>query len=553
MTGENNKKQRIEELLLAFVACGSFTNKAENEIIAFFSQWTQENEYFRQHRQHWGFYPLQDDPLQRQVAWCLVKGQGDKTVILLHHHDIVDTLEYGEDAPWALKPQELSLLYAKKYSGFPDEVVADIKENSWLFGRGVADMKAGAAIQMELIEEYSRKSDFSGNLLLLSVPDEENLSAGMNSAIYLLKELQRQYNLDYKMLLNCEPHTRQDFVCPTIYRGSIGKIMPLFYIRGETCHVSQIYDGYSASSIMSELIRRIELNPEFIEHDGSTTSPPPAVLLARDLKPVYDVSIPQSAWFLLNILPLQAAPLEILNKLKLLSQEALAQILQDNNSSYQQYCNIAHIPYVAKTWSENVLLFEELYKTAIANSPEIFKAAYSTLLAQLTKQYHDNQISIHHCSRQLIELCLQYADLTTPVVVIALTPPFYPSVHNNMLDAATYQYTETLIAELCNFSQNQNKQQLAIQDYFSGISDLSYAGFYHSSANIDCLQSNMPAWKTIYSLALELIKELALPVLNIGPWGKDCHTRYERVYKDDLFSKTPSLLQWVVEYLLKNK
>ena len=38
--------------------------------------------------------------------------------------------------------------------------------------------------------------------------------------------------------------------------------------------------------------------------------------------------------------------------------------------------------------------------------------------------------------------------------------------------------------------------------------------------------------------------------MNIGPWGKDFHKMTERVYKEDLYERTPMLLNRAVELIL---
>lgn len=43
-----------------------------------------------------------------------------------------------------------------------------------------------------------------------------------------------------------------------------------------------------------------------------------------------------------------------------------------------------------------------------------------------------------------------------------------------------------------------------------------------------------------------------MPVLNVGPWGKDLHKYTERVNRDDLFYRTPKLIDLVVSKLLGN-
>ena len=43
---------------------------------------------------------------------------------------------------------------------------------------------------------------------------------------------------------------------------------------------------------------------------------------------------------------------------------------------------------------------------------------------------------------------------------------------------------------------------------------------------------------------------MTLRVLNIGPWGKDFHKYTERVYKEDLFERTPILIDRLIKELL---
>ena len=63
-------------------------------------------------------------------------------------------------------------------------------------------MKGGGSIQIALLKRYSELKNFNGNIVLIAVPDEENLSAGMRSAVRLLSELQDKYNLKYKLTVS---------------------------------------------------------------------------------------------------------------------------------------------------------------------------------------------------------------------------------------------------------------------------------------------------------------------------------------------------------------
>ena len=43
-----------------------------------------------------------------------------------------------------------------------------------------------------------------------------------------------------------------------------------------------------------------------------------------------------------------------------------------------------------------------------------------------------------------------------------------------------------------------------------------------------------------------------MPCMNIGPWGKDFHKLTERVSREDLYIRTPSIINKAVSILLDN-
>ena len=119
--------------------------------------------------------------------------------------------------------------------------------------------------------ESSREGEeLDGNLLLLSLPDEENLSAGMRAATLLMKDLKARFGLDYRLMINTEPHTRLEPGTGVLYEGSLGKIMPLVYVKGQAAHVSQIFNGFNPLLLLAEIVRRTELNPDFLETSGAS-------------------------------------------------------------------------------------------------------------------------------------------------------------------------------------------------------------------------------------------------------------------------------------------
>ena len=67
---------------------------------------------------------------------------------------------------------------------------------------------------------------------------------------------------------------------------------------------------------------------------------------------------------------------------------------------------------------------------------------------------------------------------------------------------------------------------------------------------MDSLKQNMPGFGAKYSLPLEEMQRLNLPVVNIGPFGKDAHKFTERLEKDYSFKVAPTLVYETIMKLL---
>jgi len=543
-------KNIIEENILKYVGTRTDTNsKEERNVEKFYEEWFNKVEYFRNNPDKRGLFDIPGDYLDRKVPWCLLKGQGNDTIVFIHHYDTVETKDYGLLEPLSRSPYELMEAFKEGKMELSDEAKEDLFSDKWLFGRGVSDMKGGGSIQLSLIEEYSKDPNFKGNIVLIAVPDEENLSAGMRGACVLLKSLKEKYGLEFKLMLNSEPHEREKDLRPTIYDGSIGKIMPVFYVRGKLAHVGQVYSGLNPINLLSEIIRRTELNPNFIEKVGTTTNPAPTWLYHKDRKMVYDVSLPIATCGYMSILPLARSPRSIMEELKEISIESFKKVIDDMNRHYKAYTEIAGIEFEPLPWEPKVKFYSELYNEAVADSGEEFKKAFKDLMDEIKERFNRNEVAIIESANMIIEKTLEYIKDKSPMVIIALTPPYYPSTNNLMLGERAKEI-EAVIEDIKSYAKNNFNEDYKVENYFTGISDLSYAMLVSSKDDIDYIEENMLMWGDIYYIPLEIIKEISMPVLNVGPWGKDLHKYTERVNKDDLFYRTPQLLDLVITKLL---
>ena len=521
--------------------------RQEKDVEVYLHEWLGQLEYFKNHPEYFGLYRLEKDPLERAVVWGLVKGQGDQTVILMHHHDVVDAFDYDSLAKWAYDPPKLQAALAGM--DLTPEARLDLESDKWIFGRGSGDMKAGAAIQYVLLEDYCEKPDFKGNILLMSVPDEENLSEGMRGSLGLLADLKATYNLDYKLMINSEPHLKDQGKIGIFHVGSAGKLLAVIYVRGKKSHIGHIYQGLNPVLLLSEIVLQTELNTDYCDVVRGEVSPPPSWSYMRDNKEVYDASIPASAGGYLSLISLNKTPRNLIRQLKATCESAVGLVIDKIRQSHTAYNHKLGRQEPEPAWRVNVNTFSELYHQALNDTGSRFKKDYDNGLEAVISNIRQQRLNSPEATLRIVEMTLSHVADLSPTVVIALSPPYYPPIHND-----EFQHLPSDVGRLSDhlieIAENRWQESYQKKNYMMGITDLSYAALQNSEDIVPFIGPNMPLWRKTYDIPFAEMAALSVPVINIGPWGKDLHKFTERVYELDLCERTPQLIESAIDYLL---
>lgn len=542
---------RIQQLLYRYVAVESITNTAgERGVEDFFRSYIAEIPYFAQHPDHWGLYPLEGDGLGRNVCWAMVRGRGEKAVVLVHHYDVVDIEDYKTLKPFAYTPDHLREELFRHKDMLPEDARKDLESGDFLFCRGGCDMKGGGSIQYALLEAYSRLPNFAGNVIVIGVPDEENLSGGMRSADKLLAQLKEQYGLRYVMMINSEPHQRKDFARGVFSEGTVGKMMPFIYVRGFLSHAGKVFEGLNPASVLAEIVTRTEINMDFSDTVGSEAAPPPTWLYMKDSKERYDVSMPLTAQGCFSVLTLKQTPGELMEKVKRVCQESFEAVIQRLNASYAIFRERTGQPQEPLPWKAKTVTFGELYQEALASGGKDFEAAFAQEQQRVREDLEQGKTYMIEANFRLIDRIYDFIEDVSPRIVYGLMPPYYPNVSNC--------YFQGIAPEAQDMSQRLNAytkecygQEYDREYFYTGICDLSYINIDDPAAQRKSVSQSMPLFGWYYDVPFEDIQAISMAGINIGPWGKDFHKLTERVFMPDLYDRTPHILDHAISLLLE--
>ncbi|QHS22658.1 M20/M25/M40 family metallo-hydrolase [Virgibacillus sp. MSP4-1] len=529
-------KEQLTDLLCTLVDYPSITGTdAEIAVVQYIHHLLSERTYFQDYPEHLSLEHLDDG---RQLLSALVKkdsGTRD-TLVLISHIDVVDVEDYGPYINLAFRPRELTAELSKSVDQLPKDAQRDIQTGNWLFGRGTMDMKAGLTLQLSMLEK-AMNGQFTGNLLLLAVPDEEANSSGMLAALPVLKKWKEAEGLRLKAGLNCEPVFRrypgdQGYY---MYKGSIGKVLPGFYCYGKETHAGEPFNGINANLMISYLNQELELQEDFIETADDETTPPPVSLMNRDLKEKYSVQTPLSAISMYNVLFMKQSIQDMTSKLLQAANRAKEQIEKHYERKAEAFSKRSRNHFHSDL-NVRVMLYEDLYKEAVDRHGEQEVLRRQNLLMN-NREEGDRDFSTL-LVQDLAYLCKDLA----PMMVLFYSPPFYPSVSSK---------GHPLIEDVHDFVQQlfRDRHQMAVEsiEFFPGLSDLSFIGPMTSRQKTRQLKMNMPIDEKGYTFDHDALHEITMPVLNIGPFGKDPHQWTERLELTYSFDVLPDVLTHAIE------
>lgn len=498
-----------------------------------------EDPYFQENPDMCGMYD-KGDCFGRPVVWGLKKGSTGRTVILTGHYDAVETSCYGVFEPLSLSPEPLrnAMLESGSFSG---EVLKDLQDDNWMFGRGAADMKAGIAINLHMLRNYEFGEK---GILFTAVCDEENLSAGARQAIGLYEELKEKHGLDYVYAAITEPlGTKQvgNGVPVPLLDGATGKILPVVVVKGKLAHSAYVMNGLNSALILAEIIRGVDLNTDFLSNSMGICNQPGSTQIFFDMKKDYDVSIPEysAAGFNLTYYA-DTDPMEQLKKLEKVCLDACDTVVERYNKVFDQMTAANQIdPSYRVEYYPQVMTLAQL-KEMLADKPG-FAQKDKSLQAEAEEKIRSGELTMQKAGIGYIRALMDLAELTAPAVVVGVVPPFYPTVTNQRLSKSIQPMLERTSKAL-----ESEGIPITVRPYSQGMNDTSYMSCANPASAM-VIMDNMAISKDIYSIDFAALARLNIPTQLVGPAARNVHQMAERVYLPDVEETIPRVLQELIK------
>lgn len=538
------RKEEIIELTKELMAIPSISD-SDSELLAsdFIVKWFQSLPFFREFPQYTGSYQIPGDYRNRDVAYAYVPGTSKKTLVLMGHFDVVSVADFGEGQEVAFSADKV-IGYLEKCE-LDEDARADLESGEWMFGRGCGDMKGGLAAAMVFVKEYTEYEVKPGSLLLVAVPDEESYSAGMRGAGGFMKELKEKYDLDYELLIDPEPNARQGLkhIVPV---GSAGKCMPVLLVQGAVSHVSKCFEGLNPMGIMGEIFNRTELSLEFSDISDGEITCPPTWLWLKDMKEVYDVSVPHRVSGYISMISYESTPEDVLDKLIPICDEAFEAYVEKMKNIYQRYQKLCKYPSDYQiAWEPKVMTLAKLCAYLEDEKGEEYRRFYEDLYTETAAKIQSGTLNYPQATIYMMDSLLTFSGITKPLVLLGFTPPYYPAVRSDHVKGKEKTADRCLTAAGKKMEEKYGVSYVK-ENYTLGLSDLSYCSIDREFDYVK-YSRNTPLWGDLYSIDFEVISQIDVPSILAGPWSKDLHKKTERVHIRSLSEEYPEFLAAVSE------
>ncbi len=377
-------------------------------------------------------------------------------------------------------------------------------------------------------------------MLFVAVPDEEANSAGARVAAPALAGLALRHRLRLRAAINLDAiaDDGDGSLGRVIAMGSVGKLLPTSLVIGRPAHASYAFRGLGAAALAGALAAEMEWLPALTERYGGETTAGPTLLGMKDTRQGYDVTMPERVWMYWNIALVQRTPEEVLALVAAAADRASAALL-DRLEDRRRRAGAEGVRHEVR-----FMTYAELFAAVSVTDPQIA----DRLQAMALDLAADGQ-SLPEQSRVLTERLWDASGLAGPAIIFGFgSTPYVPV----LLGETGGRCLSPRAAGGRRGGQRSDRRRHRRAPVLSG--DFRRVSFFGDAkpAGLATIAANTPMWEAVFGGKAEAMTA-GLPTVNIGPWGRDYHSRLERVDTHYAFEVLPQLLLEVAAQLFSTE
>ncbi|MBO5517762.1 MAG: M20/M25/M40 family metallo-hydrolase [Firmicutes bacterium] len=507
--------------------------------------------YFQAHpEQNYMFSNLEEKDRMSNIAYLKgTKGDSKRCVIMIGHIDTVGVDDYGTFWEKAFRPDLLPEQFLSMK--MPQEVIDDIKSGEFMFGRGALDMKSGVAGHMTIMEYFANHLDeLDGYLLHVAECDEEDMSGGIIAALDEMVKIKQKEGLQYIACINADYSTNYNPGDENryIYYGCIGKTLPSYVVFGKEAHVGQSFAALDPNLLLAEITRKISLNVDYSDIAYGEICVPPISLKQADTKVGYTVQTALVAYGYYNYFTHGMTPTQVLYNAKQVAIDAMDDVIKYLNRQYMRFCNISKVKFTPLPWKTRVLTYKEYYEEIKADKGQEFVDAMDKFMKELHES--DPGMDLRVYGNTVIQEMWKWMDDKSPCIVVYFGSLYSANIEmtgKTPMEKALLDAVEDAVEKV----RPEAGRQIKTRMFYPYIADSSFMAVGGDPSTVDDLNDNMPSSKYKYFHDISKIREIDVPVVNIGTFGRDGHMVTERVDMKQTFENVPNITFETIRTLLK--
>jgi arginine utilization protein RocB len=440
----------------------------------------------------------------------------------------------------ALRERLLQRLRQSAVTAAEKLALEDFSGSEFIPGRGLLDMKSGLAAGLAVMEAFAAHKEVDGNLLFLTVPDEEVNSAGARAAAPALPELARNLGLDIVAAINLDAiaDNGDGTEGRAVALGTIGKLLPSALVVGQPVHAGYAFNGLNACVLAAALAAEVEWAEALTEKSGEQTGAGPTLLGMKDAKTAYDVTMPDKVWMYWNVMLYRRSPSATLSALETLAGRAVERIAEILVPRRRAALGASAVGLPAI----RITTYDRLREEVAALVPDA-----EARLAEHARQVADQHLDLPEQCRRITEFLWTLSRRNDPTIILGFaSTPYLATQLGEDPDARRLAAATRAAAEIIAARHNTT---IATPSWFLGISDMSFLG-QADETEVPAIAANTPAWGA--GLHWPSGPAFAgIPIVNAGPWGRDYHTVLERLHAPYAFEVLPELIAEIALAVLR--